>query len=368
MNERYHQDRRRKTDGSKKPEIAVVIPVYNGGMPFHRCLKSVINADPSPAAVVVVADGDTDGSRVVAEQFGARVMTHIEPGGPAVARNAGTRAVRKDDIIFFVDADVAIKSGTVGEMAAVFKGDPTVGAVIGSYDDAPTAMNFHSQFKNLFHHYVHQTAREDASTFWGACGAVKHEVFRAIGGFDERYRHPSIEDIELGYRLKRAGYRIRLSKHIQVTHMKQWRLWSMLKADVLYRALPWTELIHRDRQLINDLNLSYSGRLSGLLVPGVLFTVFAGVWMPQLLGVAGGLTLVLLGLNASVYRFFHRKRGLMFTLRVIPWHWLYFLYSGLAFAIGTARYFASRSSRPVVKSAHRQDGRDKTPPSTEVRV
>jgi hypothetical protein len=50
------------------------------------------------------------------------------------------------------------------------------------------------------------------------------------------------------------------------------------------------------------------------------------------------LSVSLLALNVPVYRFFVRQRGLWFALQVIPWHWLYYLYSGLAFAIGTTRY------------------------------
>ncbi|HJU04284.1 MAG TPA: glycosyltransferase family 2 protein [Nitrospiraceae bacterium] len=339
------RDRRISPINQQMPRISVIVPVYNGGEPFRRCLAALAQAAPRPRAVVVVADGDTDGSRQVAAEFGARVITRCIAGGPAVARNVGARAVRGDDILLFLDADVAIKPGTLAKAASTFEDDPSVDAVIGSYDDAPPAANFHSQFKNLFHHYTHQTAREEASTFWAACGAIKHEVFRKMGGFDERYRYPSIEDIELGYRLTRAGHRIRLSKTLQVTHLKRWRLGSMLKADFFYRALPWTELIHRDRRMANDLNLAYSGRLSVLLVYALLITSMMAVWRPHVIGVAGGAALGLLALNASVYRFFFRKRGFWFTLQTIPWHWFYYFYSGLAFAIGTARHFIMQTFR-----------------------
>ena len=52
--------------------------------------------------------------------------------------------------------------------------------------------------------------------------------------------------------------------------------------------------------------------------------------------------LLLLALNAPLYRFFARQRGLAFALQVIPWHWLYYLYSGLALAIGVARFLLGR--------------------------
>jgi hypothetical protein len=67
-------------------------------------------------------------------------------------------------------------------------GEPDLVALFGSYDDAPAATNFLSQYKNLLHHYMHQTAREEASTFWGACGAIRREVSLAVGGI---FRIPS---------------------------------------------------------------------------------------------------------------------------------------------------------------------------------
>jgi hypothetical protein len=35
-----------------------------------------------------------------------------------------------------------------------------------------------------------------------------------------------------------------------------------------------------------------------------------------------------------VYHFFIHKRGMIFTIKVLPWHWFYYFYSGLAFIIG----------------------------------
>jgi glycosyltransferase involved in cell wall biosynthesis len=309
--------------------ISVIIPVHNGGASFRYCLSSLANAMPAPAEIIVVADGDTDGSWLVAKEFGAKVLRIPTSGGPAKARNLGARAAT-GDILFFVDADVTITPDAISKVEKAFSDEPELAALIGSYDDAPGASNFLSQYKNLFHHYTHQTAKEEAFTFWGACGAIRREIFLGLGGFDESYRRPSIEDIELGYRLKKAGYNIRLCKDLQVKHLKYWGVVSLLKAEIFYRALPWTELIWRDRQLSNDLNLGLNSRLSVILTYGLVISLLAALWSPGFLAVA-----------LQVYRFFHHKRGFWFALRVIPWHWLYYLYGGLAFAIGTARYIFS---------------------------
>jgi glycosyltransferase involved in cell wall biosynthesis len=54
--------------------ISVVVPVYNGGEAFRQCLMSLTALNPPPMEVIVVADGDTDGSWQMAEEFGAQVI------------------------------------------------------------------------------------------------------------------------------------------------------------------------------------------------------------------------------------------------------------------------------------------------------
>ncbi len=240
---------------------------------------------------------------------------------------------------------------------AHFKADPDLAALIGSYDDEPSETNFLSQYKNLFHHYVHQMAHEEASTFWGACGAIRRHVFLELGGFDESYRHPSIEDIELGYRLKQSGYRIRLFKMLQVKHLKRWGALSLLKTDFLRRALPWTQLILRDRHMINDLNLGLSSRISVMLIYGLLAVLVGAWWRPGLLALGGVLLLSLVAANIPLYRFFERKRGFGFTLKAIAWHWVYYFYGGLAFAIGLVRYVFSSARFTKPRFQHVQKER-----------
>ena len=71
------------------------------------------------------------------------------------------------------------------------------------------------------------------------CGVVRRSAFLALGGFDTvTYRRPSIEDIDLGYRIKKAGGRIRVAKDVQVKHYKAWNLVNLIKTDVLIAAYP----------------------------------------------------------------------------------------------------------------------------------
>lgn len=326
--------------------ISVVIPVHNGGEDFKRCMASLRAAMPAPAEMIVVVDGGTDDSWRVAEAYGAQTIRSERAQGPARARNLGASRA-KGDLLFFVDADVAIAPDALARISDAFACDANLAAVFGSYDDAPAAPNFLSQYKNLLHHYVHQHGHEDAATFWSGCGAIRRAVFWAMGGFNTAYRQPCIEDIELGYRLKQAGYRIRLHKGLQGKHLKRWTAISLIKTDFFQRALPWIDLIVRDNRLINDLNVDKASRISVVLIYALLAALVAVSFSTAFLGLVALLVFGLMLINAPVYAFFQQKRGLWFSLQVVPWHWFYYFYSGLALMIGTTRHLTQR----IVKTA-----------------
>jgi hypothetical protein len=185
---------------------------------------------------------------------------------------------------------VCVHSDTLARVVARFAGDPGLDAVIGSYDDAPASPDLLSQYRNLMHCYTHQNSSRQASTFWSGCGAVKREVFLAVGGFDASYLRPAIEDIELGYRMAAAGARIELDPEILCKHLKRWSLQDIVRTDVMRRAIPWTLLILRAGRMPNDLNLRWHQRASVALVGLILLLaiiafVMHGAWfLTPLLG------------------------------------------------------------------------------------
>ena len=315
------------------PSVSIVIPVHVGALGFDKCLASVRALSPPADEVLVVVDGPAAEPMRLAEESGATVLSTPTSEGPARARNLAARTAR-GDVLFFIDADVAASPDAVGRIQRLFAADSGLDAVIGSYDDAPGQTNFLSQYRNLLNHYVHQVGNERASTFWGACGAIRREVFLRHGGLDETYAKPSIEDIELGYRLRRAGHRIMLCKELQCTHLKRWTFGTMVRTDFFDRAVPWARLIAAKGGMVNDLNLRWECRLSVVTVFALVAGLGGGLAWPWLWAVAAGCGAVLIGLNCRFYRFLVGKRGVLFALAAVPFHWLHYLASGFAFPIG----------------------------------
>ena len=320
------------------PTVSVVVPVHNGGDEFRACVASLALALGPQDQLVVVADGETDGAWRTLPPMRCRVQTVMRDAaaGPATARNDGA-ARAAGDVLFFVDADVTVPPGAVERVRAAFAAGAE--ALIGSYDDAPADPAFLSQYRNLLHHYTHQTAGETVQTFWGACGAVRRDLFERLGGFDTRYGAPSIEDVEFGYRLTDAGVAVRLDKGLQVTHFKAWPAGRMLYTDLWRRAVPWTELLLASGRAERSLNVDARSRASVAAVGAAALALAAAPFRPRgAAAVAGVAAAAFVGLNLPFYAFLRKKKGVGFSLRTVPWHAAYAACSGLGFAIGTARH------------------------------
>ena len=299
--------------------LSVIIPVYNGAAFLDRALASLRQSTFRDFECIVVDDGSTDDTAAVATRYGVTLLRLDPRGGPAGARNHGAARAR-GAVLLFLDADVCVHTDTLALVDAHLRAHPGTDALLGSYDDTPADPHFVSQYKNLFHHYVHQVSRSEAWTFWAGCGAIRRTVFETVGGFDETYVRPSIEDIELGARLRAQGHRIDLNARIQVTHLKRWTLRTLVRTDVLDRGVPWLLLMLRTGKMPPDLNVTVRHRLSVLLVCALVllsggaliaYTVNLpfdrGGWLPSPLStalVAVLLAVTVTAMNRDLYRFF----------------------------------------------------------------
>lgn len=323
---------------SKPPHISVIIPVFNGGEFLHKCLGAIFGSTYTSYEVIVANDSSTDDSAEVSREKGAVVISTERQAGPAAARNLAAQTAR-GEILLFIDADVVVRPDTIAKVAARFENHPEMSALFGSYDDEPAEQNFLSQYKNLQHHFIHQTSSREASTFWSGLGAVRRNVFIDMGGFDcKKFAVPSIEDIELGIRLRSAGHRIVLDRDIQAKHLKKWQIVSLLRTEIFCRAKPWSKLIIQNQGMINDMNLKTSDRLSAILTGlgfGFLPLVF---WQPLLLILIAVFFAIILFLNRDFFRFFVKKKGVRFAVQAFPWQLLYFFYSGVVFVYYWIRY------------------------------
>jgi glycosyltransferase involved in cell wall biosynthesis len=317
---------------SDSVSISVIMPVYNGVEFIRESLPPLVSMlqRGEVEEVLVVDDGSTDSTVALAEELGATVMPSGGRLGPGGARNEAAKIAR-GDALWFVDADVIVHEDAARSIREGFKEDNVV-ALFGSYDDKPPAENFFSQYKNLVHHFYHQKAREEASTFWSGCGAVLKNSFLDVNGFDvERYKYPSIEDIELGHRLIKAGGAIRLRHEVKCTHLKVWRFWNLVHTEIFRRAIPWSRLILTSSGLPNDLNTGFAEQARAGLA-GLLLLAF----LSSLVGLLSPIVPLLLfaaavAVNWELAKLFMRRRGVLFAFSGLVFHQIYYVYSAASF-------------------------------------
>lgn len=308
--------------------ITLIMPAYNAAHLLAQVLPPLLamQAAGEIDEVLLVDDQSTDNTAAVAHAMGATVLVTPKNGGPGVARNLAAQQA-KGDILWFVDSDVIAQPGGPALIRRAFA-DPGVAAVFGSYDDDPGGRYWFSRYKNLLHRYHHQESRREVRTFWAGCGAVLASAFRNVAGFDvETYAKPSIEDIELGYRISNAGGRIVVEPALLGKHLKVWTIRNAIHTDIFRRALPWARLMITREALDDNLNTGRAERLRALVALSLLMSlpallIWPGLWPLSLVLVA----LAVLG-NWQLARFFYRNGGLAFAAGSLLYHQVYYAYS-----------------------------------------
>jgi len=330
------------------PSVSVIVPVHNRREELERCLAALSSQRRDLFEVIVVDDGSTEDCAGVAERFGARFCRMPRRSGAAAARNHGS-TLAGGDLLLFVDSDVVVQSDTVRRVAEMFAARSDVDALFGSYDARPDARGVVSQFRNLLHHFTHQIGSRAASTFWAGCGAVRRARFAELGGFDSAWE--AIEDIELGYRLRASGCTILLEPTLQVKHLKRWTLASMVRTDLVGRAIPWSRLIADRRFAPDDLNVRSGQKLSVALAFVAVAAACAAIVHASLLAPAATALVALVVLNRDFYAFLRDERGRLFAAACVPLHVIYFVTAGLGFAWAcVARVFAQEEPTTVPRT------------------
>ena len=336
------------------PELSVIIPVYASKPEALAHLGNaldLLNASSFQAFDIIVADDASpcaDAVSAIAQKAGARLVRLDLRSGPAAARNAAANIAGGDILVFF-DADTSVHPDTLERFSKKFREFPELDAVMGSYDQRPTAPGLVSHFRNLLHSFVHHRASPCASTFWTGCGAVRRGRFRELGGFDPSFPQPSIEDVEFGLRLRDAGGLIHLDPQIQVTHHKLLTLTSMVRTDFFERAIPWALMIHK-HPLPFDLNFKTSDRISSVLVSFTLLAAIVAIlhgggwWLAPVVSLAA-----ITALNWPLFRFLAQAVGWREAMRCAPLLLIYLAtcVSGLIVGLALAEHRRDRRMWPV---------------------
>jgi glycosyltransferase involved in cell wall biosynthesis len=203
---------------SATPRLSVVIPTFNRAGVVPGCLRALAaqTLDRDAFEVTVVDDGSRDDTPAVCASLGAALpgfrLLRQQNRGPAAARNAGLRVAR-GRVVVFTDDDCEPPADWLARIDRAFANDPALVGLGGIMITPPR------QWVPLSHHSdLTEPGAADYSRFIGTNNAayLRAELL-AAGGFDETFRHVSVEDAELFIRMRRRGRTV-VDPYLYVLH------------------------------------------------------------------------------------------------------------------------------------------------------
>jgi N-acetylglucosaminyl-diphospho-decaprenol L-rhamnosyltransferase len=223
--------------------VAGVVTVsYGSEGVLDNFFASLKQASEAPLHAVVADNRPDAGApvRELADRYGVSYLPMTRNLGYGGAMNAAVRNLPADiRWVLVSNPDIEIHPGAIDELVRVGESDARIGAVgpLVETDGEiyPSARAIpslrmglgHALFANIwpenpwsrrYHSDNERPPRErDAGWLSGSCLLVRREAFEAVGGFDERF-FMYFEDVDLGYRLAKAGWRNRYAPSATVMH------------------------------------------------------------------------------------------------------------------------------------------------------
>ena len=326
--------------------MSIVIPLYNNLESAQRLLRSVYKQfDRSRGEVIVVDDGSTgcDTSVLEGEFSGLKIIRLEKNAGASNARNIGARNAAYD-IILFLDADMELCGGAIDE-AERSMAEKGTDAVVGTITDTPLNRGIFQDYWAILKSYFQSLPRERSSTFYPMVGAIRKEVFDAVGGFDARIKGASIEDYEISMRIDAAGYKVRYNPGMIGHTSYKGFLTTLLQS--CGRAKKWAMIFLGRLKFDNHTTTASQGlgNLLGFLT--LLLLAFSAVFR-FLLPVAAAVLLGLVYVNRGFFMYVIRRRGPLFFVVSVLFYLVFSLFITLGSLSAFPYIFRSEKSRREV--------------------
>ena len=279
--------------------VGAVVVNFNAGEALVRCVTSLRHGGISD--VLVVDNGSTDGSIALLQGSdpSSRVLRSPRNGGYGAGANLGAGELRRE-LLFICNPDLVVEPDAIVRLTEALDANPCAGVagpMLLEQDGSvyPSGRTFPGLGAALGHGFVglfwrgnpwtrryrllgdDQYRARGADWVSGAGFLVRRDAFQAVGGFDEAY-FMYVEDVDLCWRLRRAGWGARYEPAAQVVH-EQGRSTS---------RHPYRMLVAHHRSILRFASRSAEGR-ERLLLPFVALALGARLVLTCLERYAGTL-------------------------------------------------------------------------------
>jgi GT2 family glycosyltransferase len=217
-------------------KAAVIVLSWNGAGYLPGCLDALLGQQGAAANLLVVDNGSADGSaELVRERYPAvRLAENGRNLGFSAGMNVGMRLLRESaeppEVVVLLNQDTLVAPDWLEAILAPLEQDRRIGAVGCKiyYPDGRTLQHAGAWLdpgRAVPHHYGHheldvgQYDQPRAVEYvTGAAVALRMRALDEVGLFDEGYSPAYFEEIDLCWRLRRAGYLVHYAPAATLRH------------------------------------------------------------------------------------------------------------------------------------------------------
>lgn len=228
----YREHGKLKFSRTEQPLVSIIIPVYNQIHYTYDCLVSILEHTKDVAYEVIIADDvSTDGTKNL-NRFTEGIVICRNTSNQGFLRNCNHAAKSaRGHYLMFLNNDTKVTPGWLRSLVELIESDKSIG-MVGSklvYPDGRlqeaggiiwsdgSGWNY-GRLDNPDkpeYNYV-----KEVDYISGAAILLSNDLWKQIGGFDERFAPAYCEDSDLAFAVRKAGYRVVYQPLSKVIHFE----------------------------------------------------------------------------------------------------------------------------------------------------
>ena len=215
-------------------DLSIIVPFHNASRSILPTLKALEASTVRPLEIILVNDGSTDD---IADIVGRFIVSSASPvrclpsswcrRGAAAARNAGAQEA-KGSVLLFVDADVVVEPNTIQRMYESLRQQQGL-AIVAQFADHSLQKGVLAHFQAFLVSLTYSRLDSDSPCLGSQCVMLAADTFRRVGEFAESFAGATVEDFDMGYRLRELGGRIRIQREARIVHNHRYSIRSFLR-------------------------------------------------------------------------------------------------------------------------------------------
>lgn len=333
-----------------KAFLSLVIPTHNSQQKIGHLLSSIKNSkfkNFDDIELVIIDDGSTDSTVDYVKKLitklncPVRVIPIKKNIGPARSRNFGVKHAR-GSFVLFLDSDVQLKKQSLQNAYNLVK-KGKVNAFTGIWHYHQTTNKFFPKFKALRDWSYWSVERKKNAHYYlfsTRVAGIKKSLFRRLGGFNRDYPEPTVEDIELTYRIEKLSP-ITFAPNIVVNHEFE----DFLPIAIKYfkRSRDWVRL-YLERYRFDPVATSQKEAIKSIISSLFLIFLLTSIFLRPFIYLAMVLGVTYIYFEVKFWLFLYKKEGWSFVLKAIPTSFALYFIVNLGAVVGLLQYYLKKLS------------------------